>query len=83
MFKQNEQVIAKLLPFGDEKLKAAQKNSYWRLQLSSLRLPRDLKPQVPNEIVPLTWHHFNSCPKLAAKVSKKHVVNLYLFTSTV
>ena len=42
--KQNDQVITKLLPFGNEKRKVAQKKSILTSTLSSYWLPRDLKP---------------------------------------
>ena len=81
-------IITKLLLFGNEKLKGLVKtNPYWRLQLSSYRLPRDLKPHYL--ITSLTeWYLkltviFRGYPKLAGKVSKKHELNLYEFTSTV
>ena len=68
ILKQIDQVITQLLPFGNEKLKAAQKNPYWRLQLNSYRLPRDLKPNyVPNEMVLLTQCHILQLPKTSSR----------------
>ena len=58
IIKQNDQVITKLLLWGNDKLKAAQNISILASTVQFLQ-------------------------ELAAQVSKKHVLNLYSFTSTV
>ena len=55
--------------------------------LSSYRLPRDLKPHYLIKFL-MEWYLYltailSRCSELAAKVFKKHVFNLYPFTSIV
>ena len=85
--KQDNQIITKLLLFGNEKLKAVQNQSILTATIKFLeaieRFKTSLFNSVPNGMVPLTQCHFSGYSKLAGKVSKKHVLNLCQFTSTV
>ena len=62
ILKQNEQVITKLLSFGNQKLKASQNKSILTSTIEFLQATERFKTSlinyVPNEMVPLTQCHF-------------------------
>ena len=84
--KQNDQVITKCLPLGNEKLQAAQNKSTLTSTTEFLQATERFKPHCLIKSL-MEWYLqltviFNGYSKLAGKVSKKHVLNISQFTST-
>ena len=84
--KQNDQVITKCLLLGNEKLQAAQSKSTLTSTIEFLQATERFKPHCLIKSL-MEWYLqltviFNGYSKLAGKVSKKHVLNISQFTST-